>query len=117
MQDQVINQKNLQTPNFFIGEIPVYGDLVLAPMDGFSDLPFRSLVRKLGSALSYTEFINIQDVLSEKKSLEFQLQYLPEERPVVYQIYDDDPKRLLKGAIKLQQQKSRYIRYKHGLFC
>ena len=93
---------NLNPATFFIGEIPVYGDLVLAPMDGFSDLPFRSLVRKLGSALSYTEFINIQDVLSEKKSLEFQLEYLPEERPVIYQIYDDDPKRLLKGALKLR---------------
>jgi tRNA-dihydrouridine synthase B len=104
MPNQISNQMNLRPANFFIGEIPVYGDLVLAPMDGFSDLPFRSLVRELGSALSYTEFINIQDVLSEKKSLEFQLQYLPEERPVVYQIYDDDPKRLLKGALKLRSR-------------
>ena len=101
MADQVIKQINLSPPNFSIGEIPIFGDLVLAPMDGFSDLPFRSLVRELGSAVSYTEFINIQDVLSQKKSLEFQLRYLPEERPVIYQIYDDDPQRLLKGAVKL----------------
>jgi tRNA-dihydrouridine synthase B len=102
MPKPFVEPMNLHPANFYIGGIPVHGDLVLAPMDGFSDLPFRSLVRELGSALSYTEFINIQDVLSEKKSLEFQLQYLPEERPVVYQIYDDDPKRLLKGVLKLR---------------
>jgi tRNA-dihydrouridine synthase B len=42
------------TPNFMIKNIPIYGDLILAPMDGYSDLPFRSVCRELGSALSYT---------------------------------------------------------------
>ncbi len=96
-------ERNFLNPSFRIGNIPVYGDLVLAPMDGFSDLPFRSLVRELGSAVSYTEFINIQDVLSKKKALQYQLSYRPEERPVIYQIYDDDPARILKGTLMLMK--------------
>ena len=43
-------------PTFRVGGIPVYGDAILAPMDGFSDWPFRSICRGLGSAMSYNEF-------------------------------------------------------------
>jgi len=93
-------------PNFLVKHIPVYGDLILAPMDGYSDLPFRSLCRELGSALSYTEFINAKDVISKRHPLlPRRLAYLPEERPVVYQIFDSDPERLLKAAQLLQVEK------------
>jgi len=43
------------TPAFHVRHIPVYGDLILSPMDGYSDLPFRLICRELGSAMSYTE--------------------------------------------------------------
>jgi tRNA-dihydrouridine synthase len=32
-------------PTFHIAGIPVYGDAILAPMDGYSDWPFRPLCR------------------------------------------------------------------------
>ena len=91
------------SPHFYIRRIPVYGDLILAPMDGYSDQPFRSLCRELGSALSYTEFINALDVLAKRhKLLPRRLADLPEERPVIYQIFDNDPQRLLRAALILQ---------------
>ena len=37
-------------PSFFVRHIPVYGDLILAPLDGYSDLPFRTLCREMGAA-------------------------------------------------------------------
>lgn len=89
-------------PTFSVGHIPVYGDLILSPMEGFSDLPFRSLCRKLGSAMSYTEFINAIDVLQGQPSVTQKTAYLEEERPVVFQIFDSEPERLLKAAKKLQ---------------
>jgi tRNA-dihydrouridine synthase B len=88
-------------PVFHVGSVPVYGDLILAPMDGYSDLPFRSLCRSLGSAMSYTEFINALDVLHIRKRIEPKFAYLPHERPVVFQIFDEDPQRLLKAATLL----------------
>lgn len=89
-------------PNFWVGNIPVYGDLILSPMDGYSDLPFRSLARRLGSAMSYTEFINAIDVLQGHPHLERKLTFLESERPVVYQVFDDDPDRLIKAVLKLR---------------
>jgi nifR3 family TIM-barrel protein len=88
-------------PDFFVGQIPVYGDLILSPMDGFSDLPFRSLCRELGSAMSYTEFVNAMDVVHPHPHLDRKLTFLPEERPIVFQLFDDDPDRLLEAARRL----------------
>lgn len=95
-----VNQppENNPGPAFHVGPIPVYGDLILSPMDGFSDLPFRSLARSLGSAMSYTEFVNAIDVTGGTGRFEQRLRYLPEERPVVFQLFDDDPERLVRAA-------------------
>ncbi|HZW02946.1 MAG TPA: tRNA-dihydrouridine synthase [Anaerolineaceae bacterium] len=91
-----------QKPAFTVGTIPVFGDLILSPMDGFSDLPFRSLARRLGSAMSYTEFVNAIDVAQGSPRLAPRLAYDPAERPVVFQIFDDDPDRLVAAAMKLR---------------
>lgn len=91
-------------PKFMIGGLPVHGELILSPMDGYSDQPFRSLCRELGSAVSYSEFINALDVLHGHPRLEERLAYLPEERPVIYQIFDSDPARLVEAALKLSRR-------------
>ena len=93
----------IQKPVFFVRDIPVYGDLILSPMDGYSDQPYRALCRSLGSAMSYTEFINALDVLGGHPHLPRKLAYLEEERPVVYQIFDSEPRRLLEVALRLQE--------------
>ena len=90
------------TPTFSVGNIPVFGDLILSPMDGYSDLPFRSLARRMGSAMSYTEFINAIDVVHGHPHLERKIAYQESERPVVFQIFDDDPDRIIQAAKKLR---------------
>ena len=91
-------------PAFSVRGIQVLGDLVLSPMDGISDAPFRSLTRSLGSALSYTEFINAIDILNGHPYLEEHLFFQDQERPVVFQIFDDEPERLLKAAHRLRER-------------
>lgn len=92
-------------PDFRIGNVAVRGRVILAPMDGYSDLPFRVLTRSLGSAMSYTEFINARDIIFRKRpGFEGRFAYLEEERPLVYQIYDDDPQRILKAALILEEK-------------
>jgi tRNA-dihydrouridine synthase B len=88
-------------PNFYVGEVPVYGDSILAPMDGYSDQPFRGLARLLGSAMSYTEFVSALDVLNRPHHIARRLAFEESERPVVFQLYDDAPERLLQAAEKL----------------
>jgi nifR3 family TIM-barrel protein len=91
-------------PAYSIRHIPVWGDVILSPMDGYSDLPFRLLCRQLGSALSLTEFIGALDVLGGKKlppRVQAKVKFAPEERPVGFQIFDSDPARLLRTALYL----------------
>lgn len=85
-------------PDFYIREIPIFGRIILAPMDGVSDLPFRSLARRLGSAISYTEFINAIDIVNGHPDLARRVQYAEFERPIAFQIFDDDPVRIVDAA-------------------
>ena len=88
---------------FSVGSIPVQGDLILAPMRGYSDLPYRSICRKMGSAMSYTPFAGAIGILTGDKETHLALKYLPEERPVVFQICDDDEGRLLDAAKQIRR--------------
>lgn len=90
-------------PAFMVKDVPVYNDLVLSPMDGYSDLPFRAVCRELGSAMSYSEFINALDILNGHPFVHRKLAFLPFEQPVVFQIFDNDPQRLLAVALRLRE--------------
>jgi len=97
--------QTLPVPTFHIREIPIYGDAILAPMDGFSDWPFRSLCRALGSAMSYTEFVRAQHIVEAYKHMALRLTFEEAERPMVFQIYGDDPDELLQAALKVQDKR------------
>ncbi|GAB4528167.1 MAG: tRNA dihydrouridine synthase DusB [Anaerolineales bacterium] len=91
-------------PRFFVRTIPIFGEVILSPMEGYSDLPFRLLCRELGSAMSYTEFVNTLSLPHKGFGKQAsKLVYHESERPVVFQIFDDDPQRLLEGALRLQE--------------
>jgi tRNA-dihydrouridine synthase B len=90
------------SPTFYVRDIPIYGDALLAPMDGYSDWPFRSLCRGLGSAMSYTEFVHVEKILSRSKRPVSKLHYKESERPIVFQIYGDNPDLIVKAALKIE---------------
>ena len=92
-----------RTPAFFVREIPIYGNTLLAPMDGYSDWPFRSICRKLGSAMSYTEFVKVEKILSRSKEPAKRLYFTEVERPITFQIYGDDPDLILKAALIVEK--------------
>ena len=87
---------------FHIGPVPIRGDVILAPMNGYSDWPFRSLCSELGSAMSYTEFVRADFIVNAYERMFPRLAYQETERPVVFQIYGDDPDQLLKAALQVQ---------------
>jgi nifR3 family TIM-barrel protein len=89
---------------FSIRDIPVDNDLILAPMDGYSDYPFRSICRYYGSGMSYTAFVSAIDLLQGGEDAWHALAFAPEERPVVFQIFDDDEKRLLEAALQIEER-------------
>jgi nifR3 family TIM-barrel protein len=94
-----------RTPNFYVRDVPIYGDTILAPMDGYSDWPFRSICRALGSAMSYTEFVKVEKILSRSKEPAKRLYFEEAERPITFQIYGDDPGLILTAALKIEPLK------------
>ncbi|MFZ5857060.1 MAG: tRNA dihydrouridine synthase [Chloroflexota bacterium] len=88
---------------FHIRTLPIHGDAILAPMDGYSDWPFRSVCRGLGSAMSYTEFVDVQKVLSRSKQPAKKFYFEEAERPIAFQLYGDDPDEILEAALKVQE--------------
>ncbi|NUM45040.1 MAG: tRNA dihydrouridine synthase DusB [Anaerolineales bacterium] len=90
--------------SFSIHHLPIPGDTLLSPMDGYSDQPFRSLCRGLGSAMSYTEFVKAEDVLERIAHVDEKLAFTEAERPVTFQIYGDDPGKILDAALRIQER-------------
>ena len=91
------------TPAFTVRDVPIYGDAILAPIDGYSDWPFRSLCRELGSAMSYTEFVKVEKILSRSKQPAKKLYFEYQERPVTFQLYGDNPDTILEAALRVQE--------------
>ena len=79
-----------KAPEFNIGKVPIHGNLILAPMDGITDQPLRGICRKLGSAMSVTEFINALDVLTDHPRYHHRLAFEPFHRPLSLQMLGDE---------------------------
>ncbi|RLD02296.1 MAG: tRNA dihydrouridine synthase DusB [Chloroflexi bacterium] len=88
---------------FLVGDLKIKGNLVLAPMDGYTDWPFRSLCRELGSAISYTEFVKAEDVLQRPHYIQNKIHFTEKERPVFIQVYGNQADALLEAALQLQE--------------
>jgi len=98
-----------QSPTFYVDKIPVYGDALLAPMMGFSDLPYRSLCRELGSSISYTEFARAEGLIHNMRRVSEKLEYVEEERPIAFQIYSHDVDYMVDAALKIQPLRPDFI--------
>ncbi|TGK90193.1 tRNA-dihydrouridine synthase family protein [Leptospira bourretii] len=73
-----------------IGGVTIKGDVVLSPMAGISDSPYRQITRRFGSAFAYTEFVSTEQLLlGNSKSLDM-FRYLENERPIFFQIFGSD---------------------------
>jgi nifR3 family TIM-barrel protein len=70
-------------------------------MDGFTDQPFRTICREMGSSISYTEFINVLDVIKPLPYILKRLAFTEEERPVGFQLYGSSAEEILPAALKL----------------
>lgn len=72
--------------------------LVLAPMAGITDLPFRIICRELGAGLMFSEMVSAEALVREHKRTFSMLRTDPAERPVVFQIFGADPTALADAA-------------------
>jgi tRNA-dihydrouridine synthase len=66
--------------------------LALAPMAGFTDLPFRLICKQYGADLLFSEMISATGLFYENRAKSLQLaQSCPEDSPLILQLFGSDP--------------------------
>jgi nifR3 family TIM-barrel protein len=89
---------------FFIGNVHIKGPLVLGPMAGVTDLPFRLLCKEQGADLIYTEMVSAKGIYYNNKNTAILLETREEERPVALQLFGEDPRIMAEMAKRLEDR-------------
>ncbi|MBM4154241.1 MAG: tRNA dihydrouridine synthase DusB [Lentisphaerae bacterium] len=82
---------NAQRPPIRIGGVTLAGPVVLAPMAGYTDLPFRRICRRMGAGAVYTELVSVDGLVRGSVQTLHMLSGDPAERPAAAHLYGSDP--------------------------
>ncbi len=85
-----------------IGNVTLENNVILAPMAGVTDLPYRVLCREQGAGLCCMEMVSAKAVLYKNRNTKELLEVSPEERPVSLQLFGSDPQILSAIAAQLE---------------
>lgn len=83
--------------------------IVLGPMAGVTDLPFRILCKEQGADIMITEMVSAKGLMYGSKKTDLLLKTCPEEKPVGVQLFGNDPEILSGEAKKLQSRDFGFI--------
>jgi tRNA-dihydrouridine synthase B len=91
-----------------IGPLTIDCPVILAPMTGVTDMPFRTLVRRFGSGLNVTEMIASQAMIRETRQSLQKAEWHLSEEPVSMQLAGCGPKEMAEAA-KLNEDRGAAI--------
>lgn len=81
-----------------IGDLVLAHNVVLAPLAGITNLPFRILCRREGAALAFTEMVSVNGLVREGANTMALLKSHAEDRPLGIQLFGDTPRSLAEAA-------------------
>ena len=81
-----------------IGDIELENNILLAPMAGITDLPFRTIAKKQGAGLVYTEMVSAKAIFHNDEKTKKLLNMKNEKRPVAVQIFGSDVESMVYAA-------------------
>jgi len=81
-----------------IGSITLKNNLILAPMAGVTDKPFRRLCRELGAGLAVSEMVTSNISLWNSNKSKYRLDHSGESSPRAIQIAGADPRMMAEAA-------------------
>ena len=87
-----------------IGNITLENNLILAPMAGVTDLPFRLLCKEQGAGLLCMEMVSAKAILYKNKNTEELLMIDPRENPVSLQLFGSDPDIMSEMAKQIEER-------------
>ena len=77
-----------------IGNVTLDNPIILAPMAGVSDLPFRLLCREMGAALVCMEMVSAKAIYYNNKNTDSLMEIHPDEVPASLQLFGSDPQNM-----------------------
>ena len=83
---------------FNIGKVKIKYPVLLAPMAGVTDMPFRTICKQMGASMMYTEFVSAEGIIRENTKTLDMIKFADFERPIGVQIFGDNPKVVGKSA-------------------
>lgn len=86
-----------------IGDVTLENNVILAPMAGVTDLPYRLLSREQGAGLVCMEMVSAKAILYKNRNTREMLEVRQEERPVSLQLFGSDPKIISDIAAQLEE--------------
>lgn len=87
-----------------IGNVILENNLILAPMAGVTDLPFRLLCREQGAGLCCMEMVSAKAILYKNKNTEELLSIAPGENPVSLQLFGSSPDIMSEIAKQIEER-------------
>ncbi len=87
-----------------IGNIVLDNNLVLAPMAGVTDLPFRLLCKEQGAGLLCMEMVSAKAIFHNNKNTESLMEIHPEEMPVSLQLFGSDADNISEMAKRIEEK-------------
>lgn len=87
-----------------IGDVVLENNVMLAPMAGVTDLPFRLLCREQGAGLLCMEMVSAKAVYFGNKNTNALMEIHPEERPVSLQIFGSEPEIMADTAARIEER-------------
>jgi tRNA-dihydrouridine synthase B len=91
-----------------IGPVQIDAPVILAPMSGVTDLPFRRLVKRMGAGLVVSEMIASEAMIRENRQTLRMAETRPEEFPMSVQLAGCDPT-VMGEAAKLNEDRGAAI--------
>ena len=87
-----------------IGDVSLKNNLILAPMAGVTDLPFRLLCKEQGAGLLCMEMVSAKAIYFNNKNTEELLTIDDREPPVSLQLFGSDPDIISEMAKKIENR-------------
>jgi tRNA-dihydrouridine synthase B len=91
-----------------IGPVTIPSPVILAPMTGVTDMPFRKIVRRFGCGLNVSEMIASQAMIRETRQSLQKAAWDPIEEPISMQLAGCSPKEMAEAA-KLNEDRGAAI--------
>jgi len=81
-----------------IGSLTLVNNVILAPLAGISNLPFRILAKEAGCGLVCSEMVSANGLVRKSQKTKKMLDSLPAEKPLSVQIFGSDPAVMAEAA-------------------